>query len=254
MNETSESEHPPEYPTPDTRIARSPLKSDQVPWHISDAFFVLAMFVFLSLGTSFVVVLLGLKLNWNSLILFIFGQTLIATAINLALIYYLIKKRGGKISDLGLTTHRLALNFNLGMALGLAMLIINLVSVIVLERIMGQELPTQVVTQIVERNDDPFRLAIMFLLAAVIAPVNEETLIRGFLYQALKKRWGVVMGVGLSAAVFTILHIHPYLFPTIFILGVLLALLFEWRRSLVANIVAHGTMNGFVFILAIMAR
>ena len=250
MNQTSSSA--PEELASDTS-SPPPQKDTPVSWNVLDAFLVLIVFIVFSLSLDVILALLHVKLDINIVVFFLFGETLVATAVNLSLIFYLIRRRGGKINELGLSFRKMTSSLNLGMGVGFALLFVNLASVIILRFVVGQELPTQVVTEIVEKDRDLFRQVLMFFLAAAVAPVNEETLIRGFLYQSLKKKWGIAWGVVISAMIFTILHIQPFLFPTIFILGIILALLFEWRRSLLTNIIAHGTMNGIIFLLAAAA-
>ncbi|MGH2727665.1 MAG: lysostaphin resistance A-like protein [Actinomycetota bacterium] len=108
------------------------------------------------------------------------------------------------------------------------------------------------------------------VLAVVAAPIAEEILFRGFLYQALRKWKGVTGGAVISAIIFGLSHTDfaglstgirdkeaaqivsslLIVLPTL-VLGVILARLFERRRSLVAPIVAHSVYNtiGVILIL-----
>jgi uncharacterized protein len=90
----------------------------------------------------------------------------------------------------------------------------------------------------------------LFLLLSVSAPLVEETFFRGILYGALRRRYGVAAGVIFSAAIFASLHPQvPLGFLPIFVLGALLAGLYEWRRSLIPGMLFHGVHNGILFLL-----
>jgi membrane protease YdiL (CAAX protease family) len=84
---------------------------------------------------------------------------------------------------------------------------------------------------------------------AVIAPVVEEIVFRGFIYGGLRPRLGVTLSVLLSAAVFALAHSLSVggsillLGPSLFLAGVALALVYERSRSLVPGMVMHASFN-----------
>jgi membrane protease YdiL (CAAX protease family) len=80
----------------------------------------------------------------------------------------------------------------------------------------------------------------------VCAPIGEEILFRGFLYQGLRRRFPVMRAALISAGAFAFVHVYPLRILPIFVSGVLLALLYERRRSLLASITAHATLNAIV--------
>jgi membrane protease YdiL (CAAX protease family) len=80
----------------------------------------------------------------------------------------------------------------------------------------------------------------------VCAPIGEEMLFRGFLYQGLRRRFRVVPAALISAGAFAFVHVYPLRILPIFVSGVLLALLYERRRSILASITAHATLNAIV--------
>ena len=82
------------------------------------------------------------------------------------------------------------------------------------------------------------------LLVGVLAPIVEETMFRGVLYPALRNRMGITGAILLSSAVFASLHPDlPNGFLPIFIMGVFLASLREWRQSLIPGIALHSLIN-----------
>jgi membrane protease YdiL (CAAX protease family) len=99
-------------------------------------------------------------------------------------------------------------------------------------------------------------------LVVIAAPLGEELLFRGFLYQAFRRWKGVMAGSALSAIVFGLVHTDftdffggiahvdaarvvssiLIVFPTA-ILGFILAQTFERRGSIIPCMVAHGAYN-----------
>lgn len=93
---------------------------------------------------------------------------------------------------------------------------------------------------------DPY-LAVISI--AVIAPVVEEVVFRGFIYGGLRRKWGVSLSVVVSSLVFALAHSFSVggsillLGPSLFIAGVALALVYERSRSLVPGMVLHASFN-----------
>ena len=90
----------------------------------------------------------------------------------------------------------------------------------------------------------------IFVMAAVIAPIVEETMFRGLLYSALHERFGIMGAAMLSAAIFSL--VHPTLpggFLTIWAIGIALALVYEKRGSLLPGMILHGIHNGLITLL-----
>ena len=93
--------------------------------------------------------------------------------------------------------------------------------------------------------------AAIFLWAAVEAPLVEETLFRGMLFQGLHHffaRWlslplALFIGALLSGLVFALVHFEPHTFPILWFLGVVLAYVFFYTRSLYSSAVVHGIIN-----------
>jgi membrane protease YdiL (CAAX protease family) len=86
-------------------------------------------------------------------------------------------------------------------------------------------------------------LVLFIVLAVIIAPVLEETVFRGFVFQGLANSWGPVAGALVSALVFALIHQQlSVLFP-IFVLGLLLAGAFYWTKSIYTNIAFHAIFN-----------
>lgn len=94
------------------------------------------------------------------------------------------------------------------------------------------------------------------LVAVVMAPIVEELVFRGVLFQSLRRRLGLWPGIGLSSIVFAIVHfeVQQPLYATILLLfGAWLAAALHRTGSLVVPIVAHATFNGIAIILTVAA-
>ena len=96
-------------------------------------------------------------------------------------------------------------------------------------------------------------------LALVLAPVTEELFYRGIFYRSLRDRHGVVLGAVVSAVLFGASHVVDapwrdvvFLQTLMVFTGIGLALIYERRANLVADIAAHVAFNviGIVIIFS----
>ncbi len=95
---------------------------------------------------------------------------------------------------------------------------------------------------------------VIVLLAAVAAPLVEETMFRGVLYRQVRTafaRLGTAMSIVLSTLVvsFVFALIHPQgwvAIPALMSIAIGMTLVREWRGSLIASIVVHATNNGII--------
>jgi uncharacterized protein len=91
-------------------------------------------------------------------------------------------------------------------------------------------------------------------IVVVAAPLCEETLFRGFLYQGLRSKLSIWPAALSSGVVFGLVHGYWLLIPALFVVGVGLALIYERRGSLLASMTAHATFNLFGFLLIVLSR
>jgi membrane protease YdiL (CAAX protease family) len=80
-----------------------------------------------------------------------------------------------------------------------------------------------------------------------IAPPVEEFFFRGFLYQSLRTRTGIVGGAVISGLIFGAIHLKPEFLVPLAILGTILALLFQKTNSLWPCIFVHAANNALAF-------
>ncbi len=98
------------------------------------------------------------------------------------------------------------------------------------------------ISNLFELLDSPFWF---FLVGAGLAPLVEEIFFRGFLFQGLRAKYGWIAGMLISSAIFAIAHLDPAsLIPT-FILGSLLAYLYQRSNSIWPGVLLHMAVNTF---------
>jgi uncharacterized protein len=102
-------------------------------------------------------------------------------------------------------------------------------------------------------NANGIGIAFFAIIAAVVAPLAEETFFRGFAFQGLKKRYGSGWGIFLSALLFSLAHMSPSGLVPIFILGLMLAWLFNKTRSIWPCIIVHAAYNSIALIFMIIS-
>tara|TARA_B100000427_G_scaffold327105_1_gene337122 strand:- start:5486 stop:6280 length:795 start_codon:yes stop_codon:yes gene_type:complete len=92
---------------------------------------------------------------------------------------------------------------------------------------------------------------LLFIAVVILAPIGEEIVFRGFLQQVLEKNWkDITRAVLFTALVFSIIHMNPYWFVQIYILGVILGFLSWKTQSIIAPLILHGLNNGVALLLS----
>lgn len=81
------------------------------------------------------------------------------------------------------------------------------------------------------------------VLAVGVAPVLEEFVFRGLLQRPLERRWGPVWGITVTAAVFALAHMLPWVFPLHFALGAAFGFAVYATRSIWAGVLLHAANN-----------
>ncbi|HSO27479.1 MAG TPA: CPBP family intramembrane glutamic endopeptidase, partial [Anaerolineales bacterium] len=92
----------------------------------------------------------------------------------------------------------------------------------------------------------------MIALAGLVVPLAEELFFRGLLYTWLRGRWGFAPAAAVSALIFGVVHLEPSVAGTAFILGLILAWLYERSGSLWTAVLVHA-MNNSIQILLLYA-
>ena len=140
----------------------------------------------------------------------------------------------------------------MGMAIGFATMLLSaviiLITMFVVEQVTG-ELPGT--DNPLDTFEDGWLIPIA-IVAVVFAPICEEIAFRGFLFGGLRRamrfRWAAIA----SGVLFGLVHVDPIRLVGLSITGVMLAGLYERRRTLVAPIAAHFTVN-LIAVLSLFA-
>lgn len=93
----------------------------------------------------------------------------------------------------------------------------------------------------------------MLLLAGLAAPFAEEIYFRGLLYGLLRRYWGVVASVAVSALLFGAIHGILDVLPGTAVMGAVLAVAYERSGTLWVPVTIHATYNSLSIILLFAA-
>ena len=83
-----------------------------------------------------------------------------------------------------------------------------------------------------------------FLVMAILVPLVEEIVNRGYVQTALRHR-GFVIAVIISSMVFTLFHRFGS-WPSVFVAGLILGTQYFFTRSLWMSLITHATVNGLM--------
>jgi len=89
---------------------------------------------------------------------------------------------------------------------------------------------------------------LLFLLIAVLPPICEELMCRGFLLSAFRPRRGDWRAVVIVAFLFAVMHLEPYRVPGTFAAGLMLGFVAVRTGSIFAAIFFHMVYNGTIFL------
>jgi membrane protease YdiL (CAAX protease family) len=81
------------------------------------------------------------------------------------------------------------------------------------------------------------------------APILEEILCRGLLFEAFHKRWGVKISILLSALFFGIIHFDPATAVVALFAGLIFGVLYVRTSSIFASMIVHAINNALAFML-----
>ena len=103
-------------------------------------------------------------------------------------------------------------------------------------------------------------LVLALLVTAVAAPLCEEAFFRGMLFRLLRTRVPVWAAVLLSATAFGLAHASPAvsvaLLPVFTYMGIVLAVIYAWTRSLTNTVLLHSLNNaiGTIAVYVLLTR
>ena len=147
------------------------------------------------------------------------------------------------LADLGLRTPAAA---GIGVATGATLWLASILIANVQAAVVGVHPQSLVVAAASHRS--PEALALDLVFAAGFVAIVEELFFRAVLFALLRQRLRFVYAASLSSVLFAAAHEIAAWIP-VFVLGIGLCWLYEKRRSLWTNALAHGTVNAVSFIV-----
>ena len=227
--------------------------SDNKRWNIGDILKVFLFYFFMML-VGIPVFLRVSKQIFRFDLIEIFGQNTILLSLSLIVniatclyVFYIIRIGYGlPVASLGFTVHNWKRDVKIGLKHYLIVLPIIILAGFVVDfvlRIFGIEPEQQDIISKILNEDSLGVLTFMFFFGMLAAPVVEELLFRGFLQSAVKTTFGKLKAILISGFLFALVHLNAHVFLQIFILGLLLAYIFEKTGSLIAPITVHICHN-----------
>jgi uncharacterized protein len=227
-----------------------PLFTTTTVWDMRDvAKFFIMLFAFMltmSLFARYVALLMGQDQPDTSYVV-VHGSIIDLGALFLIL-HYAIWQHKSSVREIGLRIGTFWKDVKLGLLayswlLPLFFVLVILVGVIA--KVFNYEPPPHALIDvlIVADKRNPFIVFYSIFLACALGPFVEELFFRGFLYDAIRKRWGMPSAIILTSGFFAYVHESLFAFVPIFFLGVILAYLREKRGSLIPSITMHIIHN-----------
>lgn len=140
----------------------------------------------------------------------------------------------------------------LGYLAGLPIVVLGGVCSYLLVKLTGAEQPIHPISG--EVGEGILSILLLYLAAAIIAPVMEETLFRGMLYHHVRAKMHWIFAAMLVGFIFAAIHPQGWAaIPVLGAIGFVLAMIREWRGSLIASITAHAFNNGLLVTMLICA-
>lgn len=102
--------------------------------------------------------------------------------------------------------------------------------------------------EIILKSHDTFSMGVLLLMVAVLAPLFEEIMFRGFLLTSLTRYLPMWGAIGLSAVVFAIAHLNLSDILPLTVLGCMLGFVYTRSRNLLASMLLHGLWNSGSFL------
>lgn len=173
-------------------------------------------------------------------------------------VIYIVKGLyGEKIKAVGLSAANFLKNVFYGIAGYVAVIPILLLTLLATAGIIAYfkvKVPAQPIVEVFLKEKNVPVLIYSSIFASIAGPVMEEIFFRGFMYNALKKKTGVLAGIMITSLIFSLLHGHLAGFVPIMALGILLAYLYEKTGTLTAPITVHIVHNMASLFLVFIAK
>lgn len=228
-------------------VHSSSLTSNSTLWKVSDIFRVLLIYFCLLILFFLAEIQLvdDILLDESKMppFLFFVEETVDALIFTSVPLYFVMRRYQAKVSTLCLHTRDLPKNIAIGTAAG-ALVWLGLIPFhAMITSLIGEGPIKQPLTsRLIEESGIADYLAVI-VSGALLAPVSEEVFFRGFTYRIFRKHYTRLASVVFTNLLFCLVHISPWWWPEVFVIGVALTLLVDYSESLVSPIIAHSWIN-----------
>lgn len=235
-------------------ILKSSFDLEQARWGIWDVCKIAILFLFLN---QIIYYLEYLFFRFDIYLRMVINTYILDIAVVTLVIFVVTVTYKQSLKSLGLSFKNWLKNVAVGIVGYISLLPILFLIVFAaftLARRLNYQPPVQPVFDLFLIEQRKVIIILSMILVGVLGPVGEEIFFRGFLYKAIRNRFGVRCGLILSAAIFAGLHNNLIGFFPIMALAILLAYLYEKSGSLIPSITAHIIHNSFIILFVFLAR
>ena len=134
----------------------------------------------------------------------------------------------------------------------LAALPIVLIVSLVNQKLLQEQGGGNPILDVILQSQDRFTIGLLFSLVAILAPVFEETLFRGFFLTSLMRYLPAWQAVGLSSIVFALAHLNAGDLLPLTVLGCVLGIVYLRSQNLLSSMLLHSLWNSGSFIGLLM--
>ena len=207
-------------------------ESPTVPWSFRDTWIGFGLFIVLMIGIGLLPLLLS-QTGW-----LVSAWVLLYQPVQALPIFVTLLLRGATWADLGFRKAQPNV-LALGCGLVVATFFVNMVNNLIMF-LLGVEVQVQQFTELLNELDHPL---LLLFTGIVLAPIIEETVMRGFLFAGLRQRLGWVKAALISSAIFGALHLSIAAFIPTATLGLLFCYLYQRSNSIWPGIILHTLIN-----------
>jgi membrane protease YdiL (CAAX protease family) len=172
----------------------------------------------------------------------------VARVLETGLIILIVLVWGKDLSSIGLAPSTMSLGLKKGVIWSAGFGLVTFFGFIVLSLVDIDPL-TLIHTPLKGKGNE---IVLFFLIGGLVAPIAEEVFFRGILY-GFFRRWGVLLALILTTAIFVLAHpVFPRIPVTQMVGGIIFALAYEIEESLMVPITIHVLGNMAIFTLSLI--
>jgi len=188
-------------------------------------------------------VLLFLRSPWLSRAPIWWGLYLLKLALLLLLPLWLARRRLGQWLPVRLPIRRFLFELAVAVPVTLGIVAFLLTATFVWTSVSGDRTVQRVAWETAFAIGGLQAMLILACVSCTLVPVVEEVFFRGFLYNALRRTYRTSLAAALQAFLFAVMHPYGIGMLLVFVIGLMLASVYDWRKTLVAPVLAHALVN-----------